>query len=889
MSADPQRWQRLSQRFEELVDLDGPARDVHLAALAREDAAFARELRAMLQADDIAEGLLDAGIADAAPTVLGRLAGADADTAETAAPPFERVGRFRLLQLLGRGGMGEVWLAQASEQGFVQQVALKLLKRGMDSDEIVRRFERERRILAQLHHPNIASFVDGGLAPDGRPWYAMEHVEGVPIALHARQRALDVRERVALVAQVCDAVAHAQTRLVVHRDLKPSNILVGADGQPHVLDFGIAKLLDDTDDAELTRTGVRALSPAYAAPEQASGEPVSTATDVFSLGVVLYELLTGRLPQQRGSPGADGAITIERPSATVRRADAAQRTQAYGERGQAVERLARHMRGDLDTIVLTALRREPERRYASAAALGEDLRRWLDGKPVRARPDSALYRGTRFVQRHRVGVAAAALVLLSLAIGIGVALHQAGEARAAAAAALVAERHAEEQAEVATAVRDFLLQDVIRAANPLNAQLDITLRDALVAAIPRIHARFAGNPRLEGVVRHNLSESLYMAGARPEGAEQAQVALDTLEAAFGRADADALAVRQMLARLLLARDDLDDARRMYADGLAAIPAGAPARLRLPFEVGLAGVDVETDQEERAIATLERLVPQTEAEFGMTEGVHMDALDHLLRAYSQRERNREAIELAHRTRVALERTHDADHPLIARWLEREAIMLRVTERPDEALPLMQRSFESLRKRLGDDHANVHSTRQQLAALLLDMGRPAEAEPLMRQVHEYRVKEFGPDKEHTWLSGIWYARALQANGKLDQARRLFEDTRAAAERVHGVGAGASLPYVQTYGMFLEQTGDTAAALALRRDLLQQSIVALGEEHPSVPMYAWDVAETLASRREDAALIAFCATWMPRWDAQFDGDSRIVDARAWLARAQDATAKR
>ena len=888
MSPDPQRWKRLSALFEELVELDRAERTPRLASLATEDAALARELEAMLIADDAAEGLLDGRIVDAAPTVMGHIADGievGATAAEPLAPPFERVGRFRLQRLLGRGGMGEVWLAEASDAGFVQQVALKLLKRGMDSDEIVRRFERERRILAQLHHPNIASFVDGGIAPDGRPWYAMEHVEGVPITTYAQQRALDVRERIALMAQVCDAVAHAQTRLIVHRDLKPSNVLVDAGGQPHVLDFGIAKLLDDTDEGEMTRTGVRALSPAYAAPEQASGEPVSTATDAFSLGVVLYELLTGRLPQQRNAATtADAAVTIERPSVSVRRADESQRVQAYGARAAAVERLTRHMRGDVDTIVLKALRREPERRYASAAALAEDLRRWLDGKPIRARPDSALYRATRFVQRHRVGVAAAVLVLLSLAIGIGVALHQAGEARAAAAAAQDSEKKAEEQTAVATAVRDFLLQDVIRAANPMNARLDITLRDALVEAIPRIEQRFAGNPRLEGVVRHDLSESLYMAGAREEGAEQAQLALDTLETAFGRGDTDALDVRLTLARLLLARDDTEQARTHYADGLAALPADAPRRLRLAFEIGLAGVDVETGQEARAIETLQRILPEAEAEFGMAKDAHLDALDHITRAYSHLSRDSEAMDTAHRTRVALEQLYDAEHPQVSRWVEREAIMLRVTERFEEALPLSQRAYETLRKRLGDDHANVQGARLQLGALLLDLERPAEALPLMRQVYDYRIKEFGSDKELTWLSAVWYARALQANGDLDQARHLFETTRAAAERVNGVGSGPALPFAQTYGMFLEQTGDTAAALALRKTILQQSIVAFGEDHPHVPKYAWDVAETLASRREDAELIAFCAKWMPRWDAEFGGDSRISSAREWLAAASD-----
>jgi serine/threonine protein kinase len=345
MNADAQRrWTRASALFDELADCDATERDARLAALrdAGEDPAVIEQLVAMLAADAQASGVLDRGVQAMAPTVVDALAQGQAASVDDAAAPSS-IGRFRLVRLLGRGGMGEVYLAESTQGDFVQQVALKLLKRGMDSDEILRRFAQERRILAQLNHAHIAALVDGGVSAEGRPYYAMEYVAGEALTDYARHHGLSARERVHLMVLICDAVAHAQSRLVVHRDLKPSNILVDTDGQPRVLDFGIAKILGDSAEEGLTRTGARALSPAYAAPEQIRGEPVSTATDVYALGVVLYELLCGQLPHKRSATapeyGDDATSSVERPSQVLRRTTSGTGVSAYGQRSS--EREAR--------------------------------------------------------------------------------------------------------------------------------------------------------------------------------------------------------------------------------------------------------------------------------------------------------------------------------------------------------------------------------------------------------------------------------------------------------------------------------------------------------------------------------------------------------------------
>jgi serine/threonine protein kinase len=507
MKWSPEQWARLSPLFDELMELDVPARVRRLHDLEREDAPLAADLRTLLDEDARASGLLDQGVAAIAPTLAAGLA---ASAPQPALASDTAVGAYRIVRLLGRGGMGEVYLAQRSDPGFEQQVALKLLKRGMDSDEVLRRFVQERRILAQLSHPHVARFLDGGVGIDGRPYFAMEFVDGSTLTEFARSRALGLRERVSLLAMVCDAVAYAHSRLVVHRDLKPSNILVDANAQPRVLDFGIAKLLDDSDDAHATATGTRAMSPAYAAPEQILGEPVGTATDVYALGAVAFELFTGSPPHQRSAGSSETLLrelaqeTIARPSQVLRQVAQTHQT-GVGKIDAA--RAARELAGDLDTIVLTALQREPQRRYATAAALAEDLRRWLAGRPIAARPDTARYRMGKFVRRHRGGVTAFALALLAILGALGFSLWQAHLAQLQARRADSEAVAARQSADRSRRVKDFLIS-VFTQEDPLRhtAGGATTLAQAFDDTLKRIDTEFADDPALQGDLLDDFGE-----------------------------------------------------------------------------------------------------------------------------------------------------------------------------------------------------------------------------------------------------------------------------------------------------------------------------------------------------------------------------------------------
>lgn len=406
------RWQETERIF--LAALELPAAE--RSALLDREAAHDPDLRAAVEGMLRHAGDGGTGIQDAV---------ARAAAALPAEPPPVHIDKFTILRELGHGGMGTVYLAERAGAEFQQQVAIKVVTHGLGSVQLVERFRHERRILASLDHPNIARLLDGGANAQGVPYLVMEYVEGRPLVDHSRERGLSLRARLLLFEQVCAAVQHAHQKLVVHRDIKPGNILVTAAGVPKLLDFGIAKLLQPDDAApELTRTGLHPFTPAYASPEQVRGEPVSVATDIYSLGAVLYELLTGVSPHQlRGSTQAELELAICETAPKPP-------SEAVTDR-----RTRRELAGDLDNIAALALRKDPARRYVSVEQFAGDIRRFLEGRPVRARPETLAYRAGKFVLRNRVAVAAGVLAVVSLTAGIVAATLQARRADAQAARA----------------------------------------------------------------------------------------------------------------------------------------------------------------------------------------------------------------------------------------------------------------------------------------------------------------------------------------------------------------------------------------------------------------------------------------------------------------------
>jgi non-specific serine/threonine protein kinase/serine/threonine-protein kinase len=456
-----ERWQRVKQLLQEAVALDALQRSAFLARECMNDSELRSEVDSLLASHDQAgTGFME--------TPAGQLQSPATAVASAPARVGRRIGAYTILEEIGHGGMGEVYRAVRADGQYTKEVAVKLVRGGFDRASILDRFRNERQILASLDHANIARLLDGGTTDDGIPYLVMELIEGAPVDTYCDAHKLSITLRLQLFRQVCAAVQYAHQRLVIHRDIKPSNVLVTQDGLPKLLDFGIAKILDPTGDAQTTMT--QAMTPEYASPEQIRGEAITTASDVYSLGVVLYQLLTGRspYPAETRSPHEFARAICEtepgRPSTVVLKGQASTKNQSASLTPEAISstregspaRLRRRLAGDIDNIVLKALRKEPALRYISVEQLEEDIRRHLEGLPVTASKGSWKYRTAKFVARHKVGVAAAAAVFLALAAGIGATLREAHIAR--------------QQAEIAKAERaraEKRFDDVRKLANSL--------------------------------------------------------------------------------------------------------------------------------------------------------------------------------------------------------------------------------------------------------------------------------------------------------------------------------------------------------------------------------------------------------------------------------------
>jgi len=503
---------RLAEVFSELLDSDPVKRQQRLLELAATDPDLADELESLLQANDSANKFMS-------PPDGGVIADLLEDDDRDQMP--ESAGPWRLIRELGRGGLGVVYLAERHGNEFEQRVAVKLIKRGMDSDAIVRRFDNERRILATLDHPSIARLIDGGVLDDGRPWFAMDYVDGHPVTAWCDDQGLSIRERLVLFQQIARAVQAAHASLIVHRDLKPSNILVNADGQAKLLDFGIAKLLDPdlAHSVELTRMGAVAMTPEYAAPEQIAGRPISVATDVYALGVVLYELLCSRHPYRDQADTRESLQQAVRDSNPMLPSSVVGRLDANHPRSTQIRSatLRKQLRGDLDAIVLTAMARDPERRYATVQALADDIQRHLEGLPVRARARSRTYRAGRFLRRHRVGASAVVSIVLALCIGLGLAIWQAREAR--------------HQAMLAEQSREFVISLLTEIAPSTNTQgVAMPAVELLLSAADRVEAADDLAPLIQGRLAGKISEVLLELGSLDRALSLARLGVERLEA-----------------------------------------------------------------------------------------------------------------------------------------------------------------------------------------------------------------------------------------------------------------------------------------------------------------------------------------------------------------------
>ncbi len=881
ISAD--RWRAVSPYLDSALDLSEGDRAAWLAGLRRQDPGLADEIEGLLERHHALEQQDFLGQPPQLPLPHTSLAG-------------QTLGAYTLRSLIGTGGMGSVWLAERSDGRFEGVAAVKLLNASLLGRDGEARFRREGSILARLRHPHIAQLVDAGVSPLGQPYLVLERIDGERIDRHCDRRRLGIGDRIRLFLDVLAAVGHAHANLVVHRDIKPSNVLVDASGRVKLLDFGIAKLLEDEAGGEttLTREGMSAMTPQYAAPEQLTGGAITTATDVYSLGVLLYVLLSGRHPA-RGDEGSSPADVIRAVLETepARASDAAGLETATGpvadeiasRRATTTRRLRGALRGDLDNIVVKALKKDPGERYPSVGAFAEDLRRYQAGEPVSARPDSLWYRAGRFLQRHRLAASAAALLILSLAAGLGATAWQSARARREAARAeavkdflvrlfeLSSSRRP--QSETVTA-RELLDQGVRRLDTDLADQP--AMRASLLAVMGRVYAslgayepaaallersvallrqlRTGPDPELARVLTE-LAGVRKSQGRYPEAATIVSEALVMQRRLFGSDHPDIAVSLQILANVLreqgwqaqaepLLQEALAMLRRIHGDAHRDVVACLGNLGSLGYEKGdYAGAEVHY----REALRIARALP------GDSYPSVPTAMADLATVLVKGGQISEAVGLWEQALVLFRERMGDRHPDLALHMRNLATARRALGQARQAADLFEQTLAIERAALGPDHHEVAKTTNDLAGALHDLGRLDEALTRYRECLAILLKHVPADHPHVGRVLVGLAnvqvdqgRYAEAEPQLRQALRILE---SALPPGHDLIAGAQLGL----GRALLGQHRLDEAEGFVRKAFEAHRAKLGESHPTTARSELALAECRLARgdRDGARTLA------------------------------------
>jgi serine/threonine-protein kinase len=796
-----ERWQQIDALFAAALERRPAERDAFLDRACGRDGELAREVRALLASELQAEAALGESATAFASPLLGAMPFREPD-GEASHATGTRLGPYRVMAQLGRGGMGAVYLAERADQQFVKRVAIKLVKRGMDTDQVLRRFRYERQILASLEHPNIARLYDGGMSDDGRPYLVMEYIEGRPIDAYCDEHRLTVDRRLALFRSVCEAVQFAHQNLVIHRDLKPSNILVTPDGTIKLLDFGVAKLLqhEATDDTS-TRTELRAFTPEYASPEQILGQRATTASDVYGLGVVLHQLLAGCRPSR---PGRGKRIDVARDPAERfpdRPSDAARTggPAIAAARSTSLERLVRNLRGDVDAMVFKALERDPRRRYDSARALAEDIERHLSGAPVLARHTTPGYRLWRYALRHRAGVGAATTfggLIIAFAVFYSARITRARDL-------------AERQRDKAEQVVGFLT-GMLTAADPNQAQGDtLTVYDVLTRSELHLDTALAAQPEVREELWRVLGDTYRALGDYPR-------ARRLLERSYAlgrslRGDRDTLVAATA---------------RNLADALHALG--------------------QRDSAERIVR---RVLAVQRAQFGESDRLVAASLNHLGELRWNAGDADQGARLIERS-LAINRRVGAAPEVLAFNLNNLGNILRYQGRHAEAERLIREALALRKKALGMKHPAVPGTMIDLGSVLRDRGDYVASESVFRAALDIRRRILGADHPDIASSMIGLAYTVQAQRKYAEAESLFRAAIDMDRRLLGAHHPLVGFHLMALGLLLEERGDVAQAESLLRSAIDVLERTLGPDHPNTTIAVAALGRLLVERGDAPA---------------------------------------
>ena len=729
---DQDRWRLVEDLFHHASELAGPEREAFLSRECAGDRELLREVESLLESDDHTLDVLKQSVQKVAAEI--------ADAEDQAG---RRIGPYQVIRLLGEGGMGKVYLAARADEQYQRGVAIKLMHAGLGARRtMLLRFRTERQILANLDHPHIARLLDGNVTENGAPYLVMEYVDGIPIHEYCRRHSLPVRERLRLFRMVASAVEYAHHNLVIHRDLKPANILVAADGVPKLLDFGIAKLLDpELSDVSLTGTTDRMMTPEYASPEQVQGDPVTTATDVYALGVLLYELLAGVRPfrMEKRSPIDIARIICEQDPPPPSAAGLANPESAPPD--------VRKVKGDLDSIVMMAMRKEPSRRYASVAQLAADVDAYLEGYPLAARTSHWSYRAERFVHRHRAGVAitvAAALALIGFSIGMGLLARRANRQQ------LVARREA------------TFLSEMFRAVTPEAARgRTITARELLDLGAKRADAELVSEPEVRASLLQSIANAYRSLGVYDEGLAVAQRSHELQTRLYGADDPRTAASLETLAGLYREKADFKNAEPLFRRLLAMRRKHPGGRdLAVAHALGSLGQCLYEDSKDMEAEPILREALAIDREHGPDYGADVRSylallLEHKGDFSEARQLLQEAVDISGRA-------EGTDSPPYAAYLHNLASTLIDIGDLSGAEKQLRTALDIRRKVLGDKHPDLLYSLHNLGFVLLEEGEPRAAEPYIRESMALSLEILGEAHPHTAAARNNLARLMQAKG-------------------------------------------------------------------------------------------------------------------------------
>ncbi len=835
----PQEWQRIKDVLAAALDRPAEERTGFLAEACGADLELRREVESLLAAHEEPENLLERHALD----LPGRL---DAATTTYAGRQF---GPYRVVREVGRGGMGAVFLAERADGAFRQQVALKIIRHGVAGGELERHFRRERQILASLNHPNIARLLDGGVSDTGELFLAMEFIAGEPLLVYAERHELTVDARLRLFLKICRAVSFAHQRLIIHRDLKPSNILVAPDGEPRLLDFGLAKFLEPlpaegaAERQDESDAAFRAFTPAYASPEQILGKAVTTASDVFSLGVILYELLTGEKPFHFEGKGLDDIVrtaTTGEPSAPSR-AVRADRPQSATRR--------RQLKGDLDTITLKALQKDPARRYQSVADLARDLERHFDHLPIAARPNTLGYRASRFYERNRIAVAAAGLIVLAVIAGLTIGLGQ--------------YRNARRESAKAAAVSGFL-QNMLVTGNPSGGRkgYQTTITDVWQEAEARLDSgELVKQPEVRAELREVVGAGYFGQGDYVAGERNLRRALTEQTRLYGAGSPKLLKSEFTLAALFFATANYDSAERIFGPRLGLLreeyrqgriePAfmaqslgdyavmqrargntlEAETLLRESLAISTERRDAVQADQARAMLTL---ILIDRGKFDEAEGLQRAAVEkHRSLANHRTPEFCGALTLLGIIQMEKGDLRDAEASLreaeglyrqlygpnfIAIYdnLRLQAQVAYLAGRYAEAGAKIDQVLENYRRNSNPKYISFATALTVQGLILNRLGRSTEAEQALREAVALREANLPPGHFMTALTRGALGECLTAQGRYAEAEPLLLDSFGSLERSQGADNPRTRLALQRLVVLYEKWGRREAADAYRRRL-------------------------------------------------------------------------